>query len=192
MRIFQKIVLHGLKLGRFLIAEHSRHKPGNGIDHDHRGKFPAGQYIISDGHVVRHDFLQYPLIDSLVMAAQKDQLLLLGKFFYHSLVKYLSLRSQVNTARLFSGCPGKGSLCHRSVGPVDRLRLDDHTGASAIRVIIHPVVFVIREIPDIDRMQGNVFVFHCPSDNACIEPLFHHLRKQRQHMKIHERSLLSN
>ena len=111
------------------------------------------------------------------MPAEKDKLLLLGKILHHCLVKYLSLWGQINTAgfsALFcrQGFPGNGTI-----GPVNRLCLHDHTGASAIWVVIHPVMFIIGKIPDIDCLQRYMFLLHGPADDAGIQPLPHHIRK---------------
>ena len=159
MWIFQQIVLHGLKLRGFLIVQHTGYKTGNSVNHNSGRQFSPGQHIIPDGHIICHHFLQYPLINPLVMTAEENQLFLHSQFLYHGLAEYLSLRRQVNTSGLFSlpGC--LGFFSHRFISSENRFGLHNHTGASAIGIIIDPHVFVISKIPDIYRMKRNFSAF---------------------------------
>ena len=71
--IFQKISCKGLGLTRFLIAEHAWNHTGNRIHHNHGRKLAACKHIITDGHIICHNFLQNTLINSLIVTAKKNQ-----------------------------------------------------------------------------------------------------------------------
>ena len=124
--------------------EHARDQPGNGIHHDHRREFPSGQHIISDGHIIRHDLLQHPLVDPFVMPAEKHQLFFFCKFFRHSLVKGLSLRRKIDHPGLFAD-----PLLQGPVALINRLCLHQHPGSAPVGVIVHTVVLIKCIIPDI-------------------------------------------
>ena len=135
--IFQQIVVKGIKLSRFLVVQHTFQKPGHCIHNHQSRQLSAGQHIIADGHFIGYDLLQHPLVDSFIMSAQKDQFFLLRQFFCHFLVENLSLRTHIQDSML-PRKPGSNRLIRQT----DRLRLHDHAGASPIRIIIHPIVFV--------------------------------------------------
>ena len=75
LRILQQSVLKAFGYRRIGIAEYAGNQPRNGIHHYHSRKLSAGQHIVSDRYGVGHDFLQDALIHTLIMTAQKDQIL---------------------------------------------------------------------------------------------------------------------
>ena len=114
------------------------------------------------------------------MPAEEHQILFFRQFFCDFLVENLPLRSQIDHARTFSGARRQGFICI-----VNRFRLHHHTGAAAIGRIVYMVVFVLRVIADIDRLdRDQPFVNRTPR-NTCVQSPHYHLRKQGQNMKIH-------
>ena len=180
MWVLQQIVLQGFKLGGFFVAQYAWDKAGNRVDQYHGTQFSAGEHVISDGNVVCDHFLQHSFVNSLVVAAQQDQIFFHGKFFHHRLIQHPALGRQIDRSCGFSNL-----FFHRLAGTVYRLRLHNHSGAAAVGIIVHPIVFVGGKIPDIRGLQSDAAFFHRFAQDAGVQSLLDHLRKQCQYMKIH-------
>ena len=175
--------MESLELRGNIIVEHSRHISGDGINHNHRRKLPACQNIVTDGDIIRHNHLKHTLINALIMSAQEYEVILLRKFTAHLMVKALSLRCHVENPDA-----SLHILAYMLICLIDRLRLHDHPGTSAIRVIVHLQMLVRGEIPDIRCTNLYYVVLYRPSDDAGVKPIEHHIRKKRKHMKINHKS----
>ena len=184
--IFQKAALKGLRFRRFLVFQDAGHHAGNCIDHHHGRKLPSGQHIIPDGNIICNDFLQHPLVNPLIMAAEKDQILLAGKLLGHLLGKNLSLRGHVDDAQTGQlsffircvrnwcafFCPPHGDpLLHGRTGIVNGLSLHQHARSASVWIIVHLFVFILRIVPDVHRFQFNTALFGRTSQNALRQPL---------------------
>ena len=67
--------------------EDSRDQPRDSVNQHHGRQFSAGENIVADRNLVGHDFFQYPLVNPLVVTAQKDQILLHGELLRNFLRK---------------------------------------------------------------------------------------------------------
>src|SRR5699024_10608666 len=104
---------------------------------------------------------QNPLVHALVMAAQENQILFLRELLRHGLMKDRSLGRHINSPGLTPE-----PLCHRLPRLIDRLRLHDHAGSAAIRVVVYLAMFISRVIADVDGFQTNGTFFDGPSGNT--------------------------
>ena len=184
------------RLSGILICEHSRHQPGDAVDHHHGRQFPAGKHIVANGYIIRHNGLQHPLIYPLIMAAQKNKILFLRKLPCHLLVKDASLRRHIDhpvSALIRSGLPHL-PLCDPSlrfqISVVDRLSLHEHPRAASVRVIVHFFMFILRIISDIQRFQTDKPRFFRSADNTFPQSLQYHIGEQCQNVKICHISVL--
>ncbi len=179
LRVLQKIIAEAFRLRRHKIIQHPRNQAGYGIHHHHGRQFSAGKHIIPDGHIIRNDLFQHPLVDPLIMAAKDHKLLLPGKLSGQLLVKDPSLGSHIyRSDRLLPSC-------RRLPGIINRLSLHQHACSSAVGIVIHFSVSVLRILPDIHGIDGNRPLLYSPADNAGVKPLTHHLRKQGKYMEPH-------
>ena len=176
LRILQQAVVKALGRCRFIIIEHPRDQPGDGIHHHQRRQFPAGQYIIPDGDIICYDFFEHTLIDSFVMPAKKDQFFLFGQFFRLGLVKYAALRRCIDHAWLFA-LGASDPLEYRLIGIVYRLCLDQHAGTSSVGIVIHPFMFFDRIIPYVKGLQRKDTGFHRLIQHTCMHPFFDQFRE---------------
>ena len=180
--IFQQIIVKTFRYAGVLIFQNAGNHPGNRVDHHHCRKLSSGQHIISDGNRIGHDLLDHALVDSFIMPTQKNQLFLLRKLLCHLLGKGFALGThKQHPHRLFALC----RLCDGFPGIINRLRLHQHARAAAVRVIVHLIVLILRIIADIDRMDSDQPFLDRPSQNARLQSVFHHFRKQCQNMKLH-------
>ena len=146
--IFQKISGKRFRLSGFLIIQNSWYHSGNGIHHNHSRKFPTSKYIITDRNIIRHNFFQNTLINSLIMTAEKNQVFFQCELFRHILVESFSLRSKKDHTWFSSD-----ALYNGFIGQIYRFCLHQHSGTAAIWIIIYLLVLVEGKIPDIDRFQ---------------------------------------
>ena len=141
LRILKQIVIKCLYLSTVLIVQHTWNKSGYSIHDSHGWKFSASQHKIAYGHIVIDYHIKDPLIYSLVMATQKNYVLLLRELLCNTLIEGSSLRSHIYdpwfSAKLLHQC---------RVCIIHRLRLHDHACTSPIWVIIHMIVFILGVI----------------------------------------------
>ena len=143
-----------------------------GMDHDLR----TLEYL-KDGTLF---VAQNPLVNSLVMTAEKNKILFFCKILCHFLVKNLSLRGQINNPWLIPDL-----FFNRFIGKIHRLCLHQHSGAASIRIIVNLLMLIKCIVPDINCFDIQKTACHGPADNTGIHPVPDHVRKKRQYMKIH-------
>ena len=154
-----------LSFRRHFIMQYPRHQTGYGIHHNHCCQFSTRQNIIANGHIIRYHFLQYTLINSLVMSTKENQIIAFGKILCHSLGKRIALWCHINHAFFIAL---RNLLCNTLVGIKNRLRLHQHTCTAAIWIIIHLLMLICRKISDIDRLNGDLSLFNGTTGNGCI------------------------
>ena len=66
------------------------------IDHDECREFTAGEDIIADRYLARHERLPDPLVDTLVMAAEEYQIPLQRQLIGHPLIEPLAIRTHIH------------------------------------------------------------------------------------------------
>ena len=113
----------------------------------------------------------------------------LRELLCHLLVEHGSLRRHIHRAHRsvpqLLRLPAPDFLAGCLPRIVDRLRLHQHAGSPAVRIIIDFFMSIRRIIPDVDCIHGQQSLFCRTSKDALRESLRHHLRKQRQNMIIH-------
>ena len=97
------------------------------------------------------------------MSAQQDQVFFQCQFLCLRLRKYAALRGEINRARLVTD-----PFYDRPPRIVHRLRLHDHSRATAVRVIVYFFMFVQCVVADIDAVDCHEPFVRGPTDNACI------------------------
>ena len=180
LRIFQETAGKGFRFTGFLIGKNPRNHTGNRIHHHHGRKLASGKHIISDRNIIRDDLLKNPLVNSLVMTAEKNKILFFCKILCHFLVKNLSLRGQINNPWLIPDLFFNGFI-----GKIHRLCLHQHSGAASIGIIVNLLMLIKCIVPDINCFDIQKAACHGPADNTGIHPVPDHVRKKRQHIKIH-------
>ena len=130
--------MEGFFLSRGVVVQNPRHQAGDTVNHNHGGKFPACEDIISHRKIIRGNQLQGTLVDSFVMPAEKDQILLLCQLLRYGLVKYPALGRHIDKPGLPADTPAQSlvSLAHRP-------RLHNHACAAAVRGIVHMPVLIL-------------------------------------------------
>ena len=106
------------------------------------------------------------------MTAEEHQILLLREIFRNILIESLSLGSHVDHTRFLSDLLDK---C--LISAVDRLRLHDHPGAAAVRIVVHLSVALQRIIADIHRLKRYDPLRCRAAENAGLQTVHDHLRE---------------
>ena len=98
LRIFQQAVAEGVRVRGHFVSENTRDQPRDGVDQHHGRQFSAGEDIVADRNLIGHNFLQYALVNALVVTAQKDQILLQSELLRDFLRKGSALRREIDNA----------------------------------------------------------------------------------------------
>ena len=178
--IFQKISCKGLGLARLLIAEHAWNHAGNRIHHNHGRKLAACKHIISDRHIIRHNFLQNTLVNPLIVTAKENQVFLFRHVSCHLLIKHLSLRGEINHTGALPGFLG-----NRFISQVNRFCLHQHSSTAAVSIIIYFLVLVKSIVADIYGLHRKDSCINSTPCNAGVHSIPDHFRKKGQNMEIH-------
>ena len=92
LRIFQQSVPVAL-LGKALLAgQYTLHHPADAIHQYQRPQLAAGQHIVPYGKLLIHDLIQHPLVHTLIVAAQQEEVFLLLQLPGMGLGQHLALR----------------------------------------------------------------------------------------------------
>jgi len=70
---FQQPRLEGVRPGRFLVPQHPRNQPHQGVDQRQSRQRPVAQDIIPHGNLLIDPPLPHALVDPLVMTAHQKQ-----------------------------------------------------------------------------------------------------------------------
>ena len=153
MRVLQKragIAFFVKRLGR----NHAVNQTIHSINDDKRGNFAAGHHIVADANFVVNIFVDNPLVDSFVSAANYHKLFFPAQFLRFLLRQGPSAWGHVNNAlSLFVGLNAVKRFSKR-------LRQHKLPRPSAIRTVITSAVFVKSEISDIHQIVGNNSLFN--------------------------------
>jgi len=178
LRVFEQPRRVRLVDARFIAAEHARQQPDDRIGHHHRRKISAGQDEIAQRKLPVDRELNRSFINSLVVAGDHDQMLMLRQLAGGRLRESLAPRgSQDHHASGFS------QVLHRLD---QRLDLHQHPRTAAVRFIIHRAAGVIRIVPQIDRFDPDQVPGRGAPDDALAERSRKHLRKQRHDIDPHD------
>src|SRR6266849_1003542 len=143
--VLEKLLVEGFVLWRFFGPQHPGDQPADGVDHDHGGEFATCLHVVADRDLLVDQVRRDPLINALIASADQVEVIVAGELAYQPLVKQFALRREQDHR------PFAGARPHRFE---DRLGLQHHPGAAAIRDIIDlpvAVVGVIAQVMDAQR-----------------------------------------
>src|SRR5690606_37710597 len=129
------------------IIENTRNKPPDRIGEYSRCQFTSTQYVIADRNFHRDQLIPYPLIHSLVMTTQHDQIAFQGQSVDQGLLKRLTVRSQINNFIVFS------LGLQRFDAFKNRFHLHDHPGSPTVRIIINLTVLPYSKFSQVMGMD---------------------------------------
>ena len=84
LRVLQQAVPVAFRRESLLVGQHARHHAADRIRDRHGRDLAAGQHEITDGDLLIHALVDKPLVDSLIMTADQNKMLLreqLTRFF---------------------------------------------------------------------------------------------------------------
>jgi hypothetical protein len=174
-----------LDLGGLVVAQNSGDETGDAVDHHHGRKLSSRENVISHRQIIRDDQGQSPLVNALIMTAEKHQIFLGSQFLGDLLAEHPALRRHIQ----YPG-PLSQPRAQILIGITHRPRLHDHARTASVWIIIYLSVFISGIIPDIHRIDADKSLFHGPADDTGIQAFPDHFRKQSKNMVIHDSSLL--
>ena len=161
MGVIEKAVLEGLTDRRLIITEDARDESHDRIGKHKRPKHSIGQDVVADRDLIVDQVVSHSLIDSLVMAAEQNQMPSLGVLPHNRLRKPPPLWGEEDHSALRSPQFGQ------SFG--NRFDLHDHAWASPIGGIIDRPVAVMRPATKVHRLQLDEPCLLGATENAFFE-----------------------
>ena len=146
LRIFQKIVLKAFRFMANGVGQNSVAQPAYAVAEDTGGYFPSRQHIVTDGDFLVHNFVDYALVDALVMTAKYDETVVRSKTVRRFVVKHLPAGGHIDHMYILPlasvGGDGaeavvNGGSCHK------------HTLPAAAGGVVYAVTLVVRVVADI-------------------------------------------
>ena len=176
-------VLEAVGQGRCLVGEDARNEADDAVRQEGGGNLAAAHDKVAHGDFPGDEVLADALVDSLVVAAQDDDVLLEGQFVGHPLVQDFAVGGHVND---FVVIPfGTELLDH----PEYRLHHHDHAGVAAVTVVVHGEArpqAVLAEVVDMDFHQA---FLDGPAGNGMAQRTFEQLRNHGEDIDAHGFSL---
>src|SRR3990167_1790286 len=147
-----------LLLSGCILSKDSGQLPRHGINEHHRRKFPASENIIADGDfLIDPSTIDHPLINPLIVSAEKKEPRLFRKFLHLYLRKSLPARTQVYPKRsssVFFHAVFHDSFHSRNyhIGP------HHHPHSSSIGTVVHLFALSLPPLAKIMEMYLHWFI----------------------------------
>src|SRR4030042_2866864 len=167
-------------------AQDARQVPYHCIHDHHRRQLPTSQYVVANADLVRYQVFYHPLVHSLIMSADEDELFLSRQLTGDPLGEESALRGEKDDGeRSDFGIRLLDLALDRLHRGENRLWLHYHTGAAPIGVIIHYVVLIGGIVAYI--MEKDAYQSPLPGtfDNAFIKGPPKHAREKGQNIDSH-------
>ena len=165
---------------RFLAAQRARQPPDDGIDDDCGRRLASREDVISDADLVLHQVRSHPLVHSLVVAAEQNQAWLLCQAVDDRLVEQASLRRQQDEAAW-----GWLQAADCLDGAENRVRLEHHARAAAVRRVVHGVVRPFGPVSQIVQLDIDDALRRGARHDARVERATEHLREEGNDIDAH-------
>ena len=178
--ILQKAVPVGFLLEALRVRQYAGHHAAHGVRHSHGGDLAAGEDKIAHGDLLVHAFVDEPLVDALVVAADQDQVvIMLLQFPGHGLGEGTAAGGHEN------GPSGTVGLHDMGPAAVQGVRLHDGTPAAAVRVIVHLHLLVGGVGADLMAADGDVAPLLGPAQDADVQHGVHRVGEQCHNVNVH-------
>src|ERR1700694_1434426 len=176
VRVFEEMLVEGFVFGRFFGPEYPGDQPADGIDDHHRGELAAGEHVVPNRDLLVDQVRGDPLIDALVPSADQIEVFVAGQLADQPLVEQFTLWRQQDHR------PFAHSRAHRFE---DRLRLQHHPRAAAIRHVVDLAVAVVRVIAQVMEAPRDEPVGEPSSGDSGAEGAWEHLGEEGQDLDDH-------
>jgi len=166
---------------RIIVPENARLKPGNRIDQQQCGHFPAADHEITDAEFEGPEFVDDALVDALVVTGNEQKPVLVGGQSFDAILREsLALGREQNPP-----CRPLVLSFNRPHGVVQRLTHHHHSRAAAKRSIVDPGVLVVGEGSNVVDMTLDDALLDGSTHDAGVQDAGKHLRKQCENIETH-------
>ena len=174
VRIFQQPVGKTLVLAGLLLAHVARHETGHSLQHGQRSAFPAVEHGLAHADRLKREKIVQASVQPFIAAADEGDVLFLRQLPRQGLRKGTSPRRHEQHASRRGDRPqGRGH----------RLPLHDHTGAAAIRAIVHMAVLVRAERARVVQGAGHEARLPGPAHETGLQRRTEKFGKKRDEVK---------
>ena len=176
-------VLETVGKGRCFVGQDTRNEADDAVREEGGGNLAAAYDEIAHGDLPGDEVLADALVDSLVMAAQDDDVLFEGQFVGDTLVQDLAIGGHVDDLVVLPF--GAQFLDH----PEHRFHHHDHAGVAAVAVVVHGEArpqAVLAEVVDMDLHQA---FLDGPAGNRMAQRTFQQFRNHGEDIDAHGFSL---
>ena len=151
MGVVKQAMGEGVLLCGVLITEHSGKKAHDGIGDHQCGQHATGQHIVTDGNFIIDQMVCHALVDTLVVATEKNEVTFSREVPRRGIGKLSTLRGHKDDLG------GWRSQIREGAG--NGIDLHHHSRSTAVGRIIDCAVRVARPLAQVDRLEvGEAFV----------------------------------
>ena len=175
----QQAVLEGVGEGGGFIAQRARKQPDHGVHDDGGRNLAAAEHVVAHRDFARHQVLADAVVDSLVVAAENDQIALAGKRVGDALIEDFAVGGGVDHLVVVAF----GFQLLDEV--VDGFDHHHHAGVAAVAVVVRlPVesLAIIADVVDVNLHQPLVY---CAFDNRVAQRALEQFRNYTKDINSH-------
>ena len=183
--IFQKTTKVAFLFKALRVRQNPRHHPAHRVGDGHGGDFPAGEDKISQGDFLVHAFVDKPLVNALVVAADQNQVIQLAQPDSVCLAEGMATGRQVNGVHR-----SPGLVAHRLPAAIKGICRHDGSPTAAVGIIVHLILLVCRVVPNLVGIDGNIAPLLGATQDALGQHISQSLRKQGQDVNSHRCAFL--
>ena len=179
----QHSIIVRIGAGRFVITHGARQQPHHRIHHAERRRFATREHEVADRPLLGGQACCHSLVHILVVAAEQRQVRS-NRVAHRVIVREpRAARRQQHDRPL--------PLAQRFNRLKERLRLEHHPGATAVGIVIHGVMPVVGEVPELQQAELYQSCLGGASRNAGRKVRRQRLGKERHHVDAERRHLPS-
>ena len=146
LRVFEQTIVEALVDGAALVAQHARNQAHHGVDDHHGRKLSRREHVIAQRNALIGECIG-ALVDALVMPANEQQAVFLGKLGGNALVERLA------TGREEDGIGCAALRDDIVIRLKDGLALHHQALAAAVRVVVGGAMAIVRPIAQVVRVE---------------------------------------
>ena len=178
--ILQQAVIMALVLEAFRVSQHTGNHAAHRIGYRHGSDFTAGENEIAQADLFIHALVNEALVDTLVVAADQDQIVHLAQPNGIGLGEGLAAGGHIDSMHRTAGL-----VADRFPAAVQRIRGHYRASPAAIGIVVHLILLIGSIIPDLVGLDADDAPVLGPAQNTLRQHIPQSLREKGHDINSH-------